>query len=202
MQPIPPILFSMSLPISPLFCKTFEMSLRYMQLDNAIELLNPDSSNLKTRPLVPCPGTRQQTRHLLCDSYYKRAFLICPDLKLIFPIFVKYSQTLKHQNAVKQTNPRNTKASACQKGYQVKSDMPSRLPRNDILVDEKNHGHADDGPHQKIHKIRCQLVFHVMHPYPEIFQALKHAPSCKHERHGLEAPIIPWIAQRHVPLQP
>lgn len=73
---------------------------------------------------------------------------------------MKSSQILKNHNSIKETYPRNTKTSACQKRNCIQSYFPCVSVRKYVLVDEKDQSHAKKCTDEKIYKKRRRFSFH------------------------------------------
>jgi len=67
-----------------------------------------------------------------------------------YRFFVKTLQTLIHQNSIKHADPRNTKASGCQKGQPVDSYLPGILIRQDVLIDKIYQADSHHCPQKKV----------------------------------------------------
>lgn len=108
-----------------------------------------------------CSQNREPKHNfLLCELYYKHPLRKCPEGFFKLQFFVKFSQNLIHQNPIKQTDPRNTKRSRCQKRDYIHPHLQCVIVRKHIVIDEENQTHAQYCPKDKVCNHRHPSAFH------------------------------------------
>ena len=86
--------------------------------------------------------------------HYKQQILFCLQQILNLLFFVKNSQNLITNNPIKQSNPRNSKHSRCQKRDCIQTYINWRFRWNNVLIYKKNKRHSY---HRTDHKIHCHV---------------------------------------------
>ena len=67
-------------------------------------------------------------------------------------------------NAIKKTNPRNSKGSGCQKGHRIQTDINWRICWKNIFVYYKNQRHSYGCTYKKLKKKISCFLFHFTLP--------------------------------------
>ena len=86
--------------------------------------------------------------------HYKQQILFCLQQILNLLFFLKNSQNLITNNPIKQSNPRNSKHSRCQKRDCIQTYINWRFRWNNVLIYKKNKRHSY---HRTDHKIHCHV---------------------------------------------
>ena len=85
-------------------------------------------------------------------------------IRNLVSFFVKNSQKLIPCNAIKKTNPRNSKGSGCQKGHRIQTDINWRICWKNIFVYCKNQCHSYGCTYKKLKKKVSCFLFHFTLP--------------------------------------